>query len=50
MFDAVKKWALVALILLSLSACSWRQVWNWFDEMEWERDDEVIRIVDFIVR
>jgi hypothetical protein len=46
----MKKLLLVALAFLFLSGCSFSQVWKWIDEMDWERDDQTIRIVDFFVR
>jgi len=46
----MKKWLLVVIALLMLSGCSWSKVWKWIDEMEWERDDQTVRIVDFLIR
>ncbi len=30
--------------------CSFNTVKKWIDKMDWERDDETIRIVDFFLR
>jgi uncharacterized protein YcfL len=46
----MKKWLLVALTLLLVSGCSWSKVWKWIDEMDWERDDQTVRIVDIFIR
>jgi len=46
----MKKWMAIALLLLLLSGCSWDKYLKWFDKMDWERDDQTIRIVDFLVR
>ena len=46
----MKKWLLVALTLVMLSGCSWNQVWKWIDEMEWERDDQTVRMIDIFMR
>lgn len=41
---------LTLLATLFLSSCSWNSVIKWFDQMDWERDDQTIRIVDFFLR
>lgn len=41
----MKKWLLVVIALLMLSGCSWNKVLKWIDEMEWERDDQTVRIL-----
>jgi hypothetical protein len=46
----MKKLLLAALVMLLLSGCSINKIWKWIDEMEWERDDQTIRIVDFLIR
>jgi hypothetical protein len=46
----MKKWFVIALALLMLSGCSFSTVKKWFDKMDWERDDQTIRIVDFFLR
>jgi uncharacterized lipoprotein len=46
----MKKWLLIALTLVILSGCSWNKVWKWFDEMEFERDDQTVRIVDIFTK
>jgi hypothetical protein len=48
--NVMKKWLLVAIALLALSGCSWSKVLKWIDQMEWERDDQTVRIVDFLIR
>ncbi|MGO9122824.1 MAG: hypothetical protein ACLQPD_35045 [Desulfomonilaceae bacterium] len=46
----MKKWLLVALTILFLSGCAFDSVWKWIDEMDFERDDQTINIVRFIVK
>ncbi|MBI5572453.1 MAG: membrane lipoprotein lipid attachment site-containing protein [Desulfomonile tiedjei] len=46
----MKKLLLAALVMFLLSGCSINKIWKWVDEMEWERDDQTIRIVDFLIR
>jgi len=46
----MKKWLVIALALLFLSGCSLHKAWKWFDEMEWEKEDETCRVVDFFFR
>ena len=46
----MKKWLLIALTLVILSGCSWNKAWKWFDEMEFERDDQTVRIVDIFIK
>ena len=46
----MKKWLLIALTLVILSGCSWNKFWKWIDEMEYERDDKTVRIVDIFTK
>lgn len=46
----MKKWIAIVLVLMSLSGCSWQKTMKWLDELNWERDDETIRIVDIFLR
>jgi uncharacterized protein YcfL len=46
----MKKWLLVALTLLLLSGCSLTKFWKWVDEMEWERDDQTIKVIRIFTR
>ena len=46
----MKKWLLVALTILFLSGCAFDSVWKWIDEMDFERDDQTINIVRFILK
>jgi len=48
--NKMKKWLLITLTLVILSGCSWNKVWKWFDEMELERDDQTVRIVDIFTK
>ena len=50
MKNPVKKWMLVIALFLLLSGCSWTKVMKWFDEMEVERNDQTIRIIDLLIR
>jgi uncharacterized lipoprotein len=45
----MKKWTVLILFLLILSGCSWKNFMKWFDKMEWERDDQTVRIVDLFL-
>jgi hypothetical protein len=46
----VKKFLVVALLVMLLTGCSFQKVWKWLDEMEWEREDQTVKVVDFILR
>lgn len=46
----MKKWLIVLITLLMLSGCSFTKAWKWFEEMEWERDDQTVRVVEFFLR
>lgn len=46
----MRKWLLLLIAILLLSGCSFRQVWKWWDNLEWERDDQTIRIVDLFIK
>ncbi len=46
----MKKLLLMILVTLMLSGCSWHKVKKWIDEMEWERDDQTVRVVDIFLR
>jgi len=46
----MKKWLLVALILLLVSGCSFSKVWKWIDEMDWEPDDKTIKVIQILIR
>ncbi len=43
----MKRWIIVALMLIVLTSCSFNRVWKWIDEMEWEREDQTIKIMRF---
>ncbi|MDQ7782387.1 MAG: hypothetical protein RDU20_05900 [Desulfomonilaceae bacterium] len=46
----MKKWLLIALTLLLMSGCSLTKMWRWIDEMDWERDDQTIRVMRILIR
>ena len=46
----MKKWLLVFLTLVMLSGCSWTRSGKWIDEMDWERDDQTVRMTDIFMR
>lgn len=46
----MKKLLVVALATLILSGCSLNKIKKWIDEMEYEREDETVRIVDIFWR
>jgi uncharacterized lipoprotein len=45
----MKKLLAAALIVCFLSGCSLHKAWKWFEELEWERDDQTIRTIDFLI-
>jgi uncharacterized protein YcfL len=46
----MKRWLLVMMALFLLTGCSASKLWKWLDKQEWEREDQTVRIVDFILR
>lgn len=46
----MKKWLLVALAVMLLSGCSWNKVKKWFEDMDWEPEDQTIRIERTFIR
>ncbi len=46
----MRKLLLIALVTLFLSGCSLSRAWKWFDEMEWERDDQTVKIIELFIR
>ena len=46
----MRKLILIALVTLFLSGCSLSRAWKWFDEMEWERDDQTVKIIELFIR
>ena len=44
----MKKLIIAMLVILMLSGCSWNKVIKWFDELKWERDDEIVHIIDIL--
>ncbi len=50
MKKTTKKLVILAVAVTLLSGCSWRKAWKWFEEMEWEREDEIVRVVDVLPR
>ncbi|MEW6110764.1 MAG: hypothetical protein AB1664_01430 [Thermodesulfobacteriota bacterium] len=46
----MKRWILAALVLVALGGCSWQKAVKWLDELDWERDDKTIRIIEIIPR
>jgi hypothetical protein len=46
----MRKLLLVGLIALLISGCSFKQVWKWIDQTDWERDDKTITFMDFLIR
>jgi len=43
----MKKFFLMALVSLILAGCSLSKAWNWMDKMDWERDDQTVKVEDF---
>ena len=53
MWSAIRKWmavVLVMVVILAASGCSFHKVRKWFEKLEWEKDDETVRIVDLFVK
>jgi hypothetical protein len=48
--ENMRKWIALLLLLLLLSGCSTRSFWKWIDEMDWERTDQTVSIVDFVIK
>lgn len=46
----MKKWLLVTLAVLLISGCSLSKFWKWVDEMEWEREDQTIKVMRILIR
>jgi hypothetical protein len=46
----MKKLLFLALVIVILPGCSWKTIGKWLDKMEWEKENETIRIVDFLVK
>ena len=44
----MRKLIVVLLIVSMLSGCSWKKVMKWIDEIKWERDDEIVHIIDVL--
>jgi hypothetical protein len=47
---AMKKLFLIMLAALLLSGCSMGKVMKWINEMDWERDDQTIQVVKFLIK
>ena len=46
----MKRWMAFAFLVLFLSGCSFSKVWKFIDEMEYERDDQTICVVRFLIK
>lgn len=46
----MKKWLIIALCTLLLTGCSWNKILRWFENLEFEREDQTVRIVDIFFR
>lgn len=46
----MRKWLIVVVACVLISGCSFNRAWKWIENMDWERDDQTIRIVDIICR
>lgn len=46
----MKKWLLILVALIIIPGCSFTNLWKWMDKMDWERDDQTVRVVDFFVK
>jgi len=45
----MKKWIAIIFVLMFLSGCSWQKAMKWFDDLQWERENETIRIVNIFL-
>jgi uncharacterized lipoprotein YajG len=46
----MKKWLVMIVATLLITGCSFDRVQKWLDNMEWERDDQTIKIVDIFFK
>jgi uncharacterized protein YcfL len=46
----MRKWLLMVVATLLITGCSFDRVQKWLDNMEWERDDQTINIVDIFFK
>lgn len=47
---SMKKWLILVLTLMFLSGCAFDKVWKWIDEMDFERDDQTIKVMRFFTK
>lgn len=47
---AMKKCAVICLLVLLLGGCSAKKIWNWLDKMDWERDDQTVQTFDITIK
>ncbi len=46
----MKKFAAICLLALLLGGCSAKKIWDWMDKMDWERDDQTVKMLDMVVK
>jgi uncharacterized lipoprotein YajG len=46
----MKKWLVILLATFLIAGCSFSRAWKWIEEMDWERDDQTIKIVDIFFK
>jgi hypothetical protein len=46
----MKKWLVMIVATLLITGCAFDRAWKWLDNMDWERDDQTIKIVDIFFK
>ena len=46
----MKKWLLIIVATFLIASCSFERAVKWIQDMDWERDDQTIRIVNIFVK
>ncbi|MFA6224319.1 MAG: hypothetical protein WC647_18620 [Desulfomonilaceae bacterium] len=46
----MKKWFLILIATFLIASCSFNRAWKWIEDVDWERDDQTIRIVDIFFK
>jgi uncharacterized protein YcfL len=46
----MKKWLLIIVATFLIASCSFERAVKWIQDMDWERDDQTIRIVNIFIK
>ncbi len=46
----MKKWLLIIIATFLITSCSFERAVKWIQDMDWERDDQTIRIVNMFIK